>query len=70
MNGHSKLILPANFYECNLNRLSLELMGTILGAKYLAFFSLSFPQNERKIYQFYSVCIFFEDSVLNDKVEK
>ena len=30
---------------------------------HIFFFSLSFPQNERKIYQFYSVCIFFEESV-------
>ena len=37
------------------------------------FFLLSFPQNERKIYYFCSVCMFFEGSVftfqfLNDKI--
>ena len=34
-----------------------------LGAKYLFFFLLSFPQNERKINKFCSVCIFFEGRV-------
>ena len=43
------------------------------GAKYFGVFLLSFPQNERKMYQFCSVCIFFEGSVftfqsLNDKI--
>ena len=41
--------------------------------KIFRFFLLSFPQNERKIHQFCSVCIFFEGSVftfqfLNDKI--
>ena len=30
-----------------------------IGAKYLGFFLLSFPQNVRKIHYFCSVCIFF-----------
>ena len=43
-----------------------------LGAKCLFVFLLLFPQNERKMYEFCSVCIFYEESVftfqvLNDK---
>ena len=50
-----------------------QFIDVIIGAKCLGFFLLSFPQNERKIYQFCSVCIFFERSAftfqfLNDKI--
>ena len=41
------------------------------GAKYLFFFLLSFPQNQRKLYWFCSVCILcFFDIIVNFIIQK